>query len=212
MHPTKDHGQSLMLGAILMTITMVLHPTGGDNQHISNHAHVFIISHGIAIFSLPFVCLGFFGLTGVFVREINWSILAFIFSCLALISALLAAMLNGILLPSFVSAALERGLEDGEIQLIRLFIRKFNAVCDYVFMVSILVAIAIWSLLMLRTSSRNAKIVGCLGFVICFGFAAHAIAKFNYLSIYGFRIFVFGIVLWIICTAILLYKQTFTKQ
>ena len=58
----KGAGLSLIVGSLLMIVTMVLHPVGGDFNHLVKIFTMGKIAHGIAILSLPFVTYGFWGL------------------------------------------------------------------------------------------------------------------------------------------------------
>ncbi|MCB0647391.1 MAG: hypothetical protein KDC49_12060 [Saprospiraceae bacterium] len=192
----KKSGISLLLGAFLMTVTMVLHPAGGDNAHIVKMASMFMLAHGIAIFAVPFTAYGFFGLSQKWAKNSQWSYLAFGFAALSLIAAVFAAMINGVILPNFLKAGVEKGFSEETIQAFRTFIFRFNAACDYVLMGGLIIAIFIWSLPLLRSESKDKWLAyfGLILVIICLVFI---VSGFNFLSVFGFRVFVFLVVIWI---------------
>ena len=206
MADNKISGISLMLGAFLMTVTMVLHPAGGDNAHIVKMATMFMVVHGIAIFAAPFTAFGFFGLSQTWAKKSQWSYLAFGFACLSLIAAVFAAMINGVILPNFLKAGVEKGFSDETIQAFRTFIFRFNAACDYVLMGGLIIAIFIWSLLLLRSEGKE-KWMAYFGLILVLLSLIFLISGFNFLSVFGFRIFVFSFVVWIMVAGWKLYAS-----
>ena len=62
-HFCKSTSISLILGALLIIITMVMHPSGGSIEHIIKISKTITIAHSLAIFSLPIILFGFYGLT-----------------------------------------------------------------------------------------------------------------------------------------------------
>lgn len=197
MVENKISGISLMLGAFLMTVTMVLHPAGGDNAHIVKMATMFMVAHGIAIFAAPFTAFGFFGLSQKWAKTSQWSYLAFAFASLSLIAAVFAAMINGVILPKFLEAGVEKGFSDETIQAFRTFIFRFNAACDYVLMGGLFIAIFIWSWLIFKAESKE-RYLGYFGFLLVFVGIIFIFSGFNFLSVFGFRVFVFSVVIWIV--------------
>ena len=62
-HFEKKAGLALIVFTTLLIFTMVLHPTGGSVEHLLTIIPVIVITHAIAILSLPFALAGFWGLT-----------------------------------------------------------------------------------------------------------------------------------------------------
>lgn len=197
MTDNKISGISLLLGAFLMTVTMVLHPAGGDNAHIVKMATMYMVAHGIAIFAVPFTVFGFFGLSQKWAKLSKWSFLAFGFATLSLIAAVFAAMINGVILPNFLISGIEKGFSDETLQAFRTFIFRFNAACDYVLMGALMSAIFIWSLLLLRSEGKD-KWLAYFGLILVILSLIFSISGFNFLSVFGFRVFVFSVVIWIV--------------
>jgi hypothetical protein len=84
----KPFGWSLVTGCLLMVVTMILHPTGGSFEQIINIATMAIVAHSIAIFSVPFTWVGFWGLQLKLTQNSFLSLLAFAFASIALIASL----------------------------------------------------------------------------------------------------------------------------
>lgn len=58
-------GICLFFGSLLATLTMLIHPVGGSLGDIAHMKSAFNFSHGMAIFCLPFIAFGFWGLSDV---------------------------------------------------------------------------------------------------------------------------------------------------
>src|SRR5262249_55213483 len=104
MNPTleKQAGIALIVFTILIAFTVILHPAGGNFQHLIEVTSILIVTHSVAILSLPFAAVGFWGLTKRIGPDNFLAISAFSLSVLALIAALLAAATNGLILPFFI--------------------------------------------------------------------------------------------------------------
>ena len=99
----KTSGFCLLLGSFLATLTMVLHPNGGDISHIVKIKSVLTFSHAIAILCLPLIGFGFFGLSQILQTKSKLSTLASITVAFGLFAAMIAATVNGLTLPNFAS-------------------------------------------------------------------------------------------------------------
>jgi hypothetical protein len=193
---SKTTGFSLIISAILMIITMVLHPSGGSVEHILKIKGVLMGSHGLAIFSLPFVGFGFWGLSNVLQTKSQLSMLGFMMSCFGLVAGMIAATMNGLTLPLYVSNAPD-ALDPNTLKAILTYGRYINIPMDYIMIVMISCGIAIWSFLIVRTDLFP-KWIGYFGLLlISFGILG-IFLQFNFANLFGFRIFIFGMASWII--------------
>jgi uncharacterized membrane protein YcjF (UPF0283 family) len=203
----KSAAYSLLLGSILATITMVLHPTGGNLEHIVHFKKMLMQSHSMAIFCLPFICFGFFGISNVLQTKSKISILAFIISCFGLIAATLAATINGLVLPQFATDYSNTIIDKPTIKAIIDYGKFINISLASIFIVSVSISVVIWSFLIIRTSKLS-KWLGYLGFiVIAFGVLA-VLLNFNFTNVLGFRSFTFGLVLWKIAIGTNMIKKS----
>ncbi len=203
----KFSGISLIISSVLLVLTMVLHPTGGDVKHIMQMHDVAIIAHSLAIFTLPFLAFGFYGLSVALLNNHKMSFLAFIFVCFALFAGMMAASINGLILPMFV----ENYANDFEqnINMLKPILKYgsfFNKAMDYVLIIGILVAIGIWSVLIIK-STKFPKWIGYYGLFLLAIALIGANSEFNFVNLFGFRIFVFGLVSWIVLIGWLMKKE-----
>lgn len=200
----KSTGLSLTIGSFLAIATMMLHPAGDNINHIIQVSTPIKITHALAIFCLPFILFGFYGLTIKLSNKWEASILAFIIMAFGLFAVMLAALFNGLALPYFLdqySANLEQNMTT--IKPIVNYGFAINKALDYVFIVSFCVVISIYSLIIIN-SKKLPRWIGYFGIVILFFAIIGATTNFVFTSLTGFRIFVFSMSGWILCTGILL--------
>lgn len=199
----KSSGISILFGATLATLTMVLHPMGGNLADIAKTKNVFLFSHSLAIFSIPFLAFGFWGLSTILATKSKASFIGFAFICLGLIAALIAGTINGFVLPQFASLYFDSTIDIKIVQTIRSYGNFINLSMDYIFIGSVLISILIWSIVILQTKqlSKWQGYYGLLFILICtIGF----LSNFNFTSVFGFGLFILGIVSWKVLAGILL--------
>lgn len=207
----KFAGYSLILSAVLMTLTMVLHPSGGDIEHILKMAKVAIIAHSLAIFCLPFVAYGFYGLTLTLQTPSKISLLGFMFCCFALLAGMIAATINGLTLPFFViKFPNETGQNLEAMKLIINYGSFINKPMDYIFIGGLTLAIGIWSVLIIQHNVFS-KWLGYFGIILVFLAAIAILFNFNFTNLFGFRIYVFSMVSWIVSAGWLMIKNDFLR-
>jgi hypothetical protein len=192
----KQAGISLLIFIVLLVFTMVLHPAGGSVAHLIKITNIIIITHAIAILSLPFGWVGFRGLTQVLGRDRFDSILAFAFISIGLVAVLIAAATNGLTMPVFLQDYKDASPET--IESIRPVLRysfAINQAFDYVYTFAFCIAILLWSFAILRTKTFAAW-VGWLGIIVAVGAAVLFISGIAMQNLTGFRLFVSVVVLW----------------
>lgn len=203
----KSTGTSLAAGSTLAILVMVLHPSGGNIDHIVQIETSIIFTHALAICCLPFILFGFYGLTQRLLDKRKLSILALIVGAFGLVSAMLAALFNGLVLPFFLNRY-EDSLEQNvaHIEPILQYGFVVNKAFDYVFIAALCAAIAIYSLLMLKTQQLP-KRIGQLGVAIVIFAIIGAVTGFVFTSLVGFRIFVFCIATWMLAAGAVLIRS-----
>jgi hypothetical protein len=202
----KSTGASLSIGSTLAIFVMALHPAGGSIDEIIQIKTMIMITHVLAICCVPFMLFGFYGLSQRLMDKHQFSILALIISGIGLLGGMLAALFNGLALPFFLdrnSVTLEQNAD--HIGVILQYGFAVNKAFDYVFIVALCTAIALYSLLILR-SQMFPKWIGYLGMGILFMAIFGAVTEFMFISLEGFRIFVFGIAAWILSAGIMLMR------
>ena len=203
----KTSGACLLFGCLLATTTMAIHPNGGDIDHIIKIKSVLAFSHSIAIFCLPFIGFGFWGLSCILQTKGKLSTLAFNVFCFGLVAAMIAATINGLALPYFASQYTTVGDDISTVKKIIGYGRAINISRAYIFIAATLTAIGICSLLIIR-SGRLPRWLGYFGlFIIAFGILS-LFLKFNFTSLLGFRAFIFGIVSWKVLVGINMLKNS----
>lgn len=206
-HFYKSTGISLISGAILIIITMVIHPSGGSIEYIIKISKTITIAHSLAILSLPIILFGFYGLTKKLLDKWKLSVLAFIIISFGLIAAMFAAIFNGLTLPYFLNQYSERLEENIEIlKLIANYSFAINIPLDYIFIIACCIAIFIYSIVIFL-ENKFPKWIGYLGIFIVLFSIIGGLTGFIFTSLTGFRVFTFSIAAWILSSGTLLYKS-----
>lgn len=203
----RASGLSLIIGSLLLTLTMILHPSGGSIEHILHVVRVNMISHSLAIASLPFIGFGYYGVATALLTKSKLSMLALAVAALGLVAAMMAGTINGLTLSLFLQGSSEDLQNQAEvIKAIMRYGFAINRPMDYILMGAFMLSMGIWSVLILRTPvfpkwlaylGLGLVALGCLGFVM----------RFNYIHLTGFRIFVFSLVGWIISMGAYLMRR-----
>jgi len=197
----KTAGFSLILGSVLLTITMILHPSGGDIDHILRIKNVIILSHSLAIFSLPFLTFGFYRFHLTLNTKSRISLLAFIIICFGLLAAMIAATINGLTLPLFLSNFTSNETNIKLINTIRNYGSSINIPMDYILISSMALSTGIWSILIVLTSKYQ-KWIGYYGILLIVLLVISIFSSLSLVHLSGFRLLIFGFVSWVIITGI----------
>ena len=203
---SKQAGIALIVFTLLILFTMILHPAGGNVQHLLKIVPMLMITHAVAILSLPFAAIGFWGLTKRVGSQNFLAISAFALSSLALIAALLAASANGIVLPLFLRPYADASPEAIEsIRPILAYNHSVNATFDYIYTAAFCLAILFWSVAILITKVLP-RWLGILGVVVAsYGWIV-LFAGISPASLYGFHLFVAGLICWTIVVGMALIR------
>jgi hypothetical protein len=203
----RNAGLALIAFTVLLIFTMGLHPAGGNVQHLIKITRLIVITHAIAIFSLPFGWMGFWGLTKKLGADRFGALLGFAMISLGLVAVMIAAGSNGLIVPIFLQHYKDATPE--AIESIRPVLRysfAINAAFDYVYTGAFCTAILCWSITILRTKLLAAWL-GWLGIAIAIGAAIIFASGMQAHSLTGFRLFVTSIVIWILLVGVVLYKE-----
>lgn len=200
----KSTGLSLTIGSFLAIATMILHPSGGNIDHIIQVSTPIKMTHALAIFCLPFILFGFYGLTMKLSDKWKLSTLAFTIIAFGLFAVMLAALFNGLALPYFLDQYSEN--LDQNMTTIKPIVNygfAINKALDYVFIVSFCAAISMYSLIIIN-SKKLPRWIGYFGLIILIFAIIGATTNFVFTSLTGFRIFVFSMAAWVLCAGVLL--------
>lgn len=207
----RSTGISLILGGLLIIVTMVLHPSGGDFERIIRISKTITMAHSLAILSLPVLLFGFYGLTLRLMDKWKLSILAFMIIAFGFVAAMFAALYNGLALPYFLNQYSE-SLQDNMRVLgpMAKFSFAINISLDYIFIVACCLAIFVYSLIILL-ENKAAKWIGYLGVFITFLSILGGLSDFVFTSLMGFRMFTFCMAVWILSNGFCLLRFDFQK-
>ncbi len=202
----KVSGICLFLGSFLATLTMIIHPMGGAIEQIVKIKSTLIFSHSIALFCLPLMAFGFWGLSKKLITKNRTSMLAFVTVCFGLIAAMIAATINGIVLPSFASTYLDSSIDKAILNSILDYGRAINKSLTFIFIATVIFSIAIWSLIIVRTKQLP-KWLGYFGLMIIAAGILGLVLSFNFTNVFGFGVFIFGMVSWTMIAGMLLLNS-----
>ena len=207
---------ALIVNTLLLLCTMGLHPAGGSVEHLIRITNIIVITHSIALLSLPFGWIGFWGLTRKIGTDHFGSMLAFFMISLGMVAVLIAAAANGLVLPVFLQHYKDASPEDlAVIKPVLRYSFAVNTAFDYVYTVAFCLAVGCWSVAILHTR-RLARWIGWLGIGVALAVAAVGLAPNSEgrqwsdggmgapNTVQGLRIFISGIVVWILVVGIAL--------
>ncbi len=194
----KNAGLSLLMGSFMMIVTMGLHPTGGSFEHLLKISTLIIVTHSIAIAAVPLMMFGFYGLTKRLTDESGLSTLAFITITFGFVAVMCAAALNGLALPLFIKnyqGATPEVIES--IKTILYYNSTLNHAFDFIFIGAACVAIPLWSVVIIKTKALP-QWIAYVGILFCMTTIVLVSIGFGLVDLNGFRIFIFGLVTWIL--------------
>lgn len=198
---TKVSGVSLCFGSLISVITMTLHPAGGSVEHIIRIQNVLVFSHSLGIACLPFMGFGALGMSCLLQTNSKTSLLSFFVFCLGLVAAMIAAAVNGLIVPQFLSDLTARPVEKSIVNAIVSYGHHINVSMANIFIFATCISILIWCVLIIQTQ-KLPKAAGYLGLLLLgFGLIC-LLLKANFTDLYGFRIFVAGLATWLTTTGI----------
>jgi tetrahydromethanopterin S-methyltransferase subunit C len=206
-HFHKSSGISLITGSLLIIATMGLHPTGGSIEYIIKITKSITATHSLAIFSLPLLFFGFYGLTNALLDKWKLAKLGLIIMGFGLIAAMFAALINGLTLPYFLGKYENSIAENADmLKLIINYGFAINKPLDYIFIIATCLAITIYSLLIV-SSNKLPKWIGYFGISLILFAIIGLLTGFVFSNLIGFQIFIFGIATWFLATGISLIKS-----
>lgn len=125
---------------------------------------------------------------------------------LGLVAAMMAATVNGLALPFFINDYAEADLATIEaINPILRYNMALNHSFDYLLIGAMFLSMFLWSISIFR-SGKLPRGVAYLGFIIVLVILIAGGSGFYFLDLSGFRIIVFGWLIWIIAAAISLWS------
>ncbi len=203
----KTSGMMIILGAVAFVVTMALHPTGGDFEHILRIAPVVVGTHSLAIASLVLATIGFLGLTVRLNGSIVLARAGMVTFAYGSVAAMSAAVLNGLALPAFVGH--HAGGDPATLGFVRLILgynHALNASFARVFMVAMAGAVVFWSIAIVVTRALP-RWTGIAGGAAGLGALAMVLAGVIGVDVHDFGLYVFGYSAWAILIGVQLWRH-----
>ena len=207
MNRDRASAVAIILGAVAFVVTMALHPTGGDLDHILKIAPIVVGTHSLALASLALAVLGFLGLTVCLSEDKVFATAGMVAFAFGSIAAMCAAVLNGLALPTFVQYHAQS--DAATLNIIRLILgynHALNAAFARVFMVATAVAVVLWSIAIVRTRALP-RWVGLVGSAAGVGALGMLLVGAIGVDVHDFGLFVFGYSAWAILIGLQLWRQ-----
>jgi hypothetical protein len=205
-HPFEQKaGLSLIIFTVLLVCTLVLHPAGGSLEHLMSITSLIVVTHSIALFSLPFGWIGFWGLSRKLGTDRFGSVLALAMVTLGLAAVFLAGATNGLVLPLFLQHA--KSGDPETVKTIMQYSFAINHAFDYVYTFAFCAAILCWSIELLLTGLM-AVWVGWLGIAVSLGTTILFISGMAVNNVQGLRVFGASMLIWILLIGLFLRKPS----
>jgi hypothetical protein len=197
----RKAGLALIIFTLLVLFTMILHPAGGNFQQLLRLAPMILVSHSLAILSVPFGAVGFWGLTKRLGTENFLSITAFSMAALALVGTLLAATTSGLILPIFIFHYKDASPDIVDsLNPVLTYSRSVNTAFDYIYTGAFCLAILGWSIAGLNTKSLP-RGLAIWGLVVAAAGLILAIVGPSPATLHGLYLFAACLISWIIMAA-----------
>ncbi|MFT3674635.1 MAG: hypothetical protein QM781_01930 [Chitinophagaceae bacterium] len=198
----KNCGIALLIFILLLLITMVLHPAGGNIAYLIRHSKWIIVIHSVALLSIPFGWLGFWGFSRKLGIADFYSMLGFAFLSVTMMAVLFAATANGLVLPLFLQhyADAAETVIDSALPVVR-YNFTVNKAFDYVYTSTYGMAVLCWSVAILR-SGRLPRWIGITGILLFLTMLFTLLSGLAVNSLQGLRISMAGFITWSLIVAI----------
>jgi hypothetical protein len=206
MNSEKNAGIALLISSFLLTVTMLLHPAGGSFEHLLGKTTIIIISHAIAITAMPVCYVGFKGLTQQLGTQLLLPMLGRAFSTFALIAGMLAGAINGLALPIYINRYKDADAATIEnIKPVLKYGTALNHAFDHILIGGLCIGVLLWSVEIIKQKKLPVSL-GYFGIVLIVAVVLMLASGFIFTSLSGFRVFVFGLVGWIVWCGLCLIK------
>ena len=187
---------------------MVLHPVGGNFEHLLAISDMGIIAHSIAILAIPLMAYGYWGIMNQLGSAVFLSRIGFSFMCFGLVAVMIAATLNGLVLMLLVKSY--AGSSDAVIEGIRPIFRfnhYFNLANDYIYMAAVGLSTLFWSVAILKTRQLPVWLAYAGIFMVLSAFLT-LLSGFVFTDVRGFSLFIFGTAAWTVLMGLFLIRKS----
>ncbi len=202
----KNCGIALLIFILLLLATMVLHPAGGNIAYLIHHSQWIIITHSIALFSIPFGWLGFWGLSRKLGITDFYAMLGFAFLSVTMTAVLFAATANGLVLPLFLEHYGDaETVMNSALPVVR-YNFTVNKAFDYTYTSAYGMAILCWSVAILR-SGLLPRWIGVTGILLFLMVLIMLLSGLAVNSLQGLRISAAGFIAWSLIVAVSMLRN-----
>jgi len=213
MNDARLGGGALVAGTVGLLVTMGLHPHGhelADPGRFEHAARVTAAVHALGIASMPLLFLGGIALTRRTDAPNRLALAALVVYGAALIAGALAATVSGLIVPDLVGSMLEASSEQraGWEQMLE-FSHLLNQACARLLVLGESVAIGLWSLALLRGSTRSSALArgaGVYGLVSAGAVFLLVASGHVRLDVHGFGAIVLAQGLWTVLVGVFLWR------
>lgn len=210
MQREKASGILLIVGALMLVLVMVAHPTGHQMANagpdLGRLMHINMVVHGAAIASVPILFLGFLGLS----RRLGFTdltVAALVFHGFAGMAVLGAAIASGFVATGALHEMLHGDAANrGLYNVLLEYTHFFNQGYAGVYVAASSMAILLWSAVMLR-EKRMGGAVGIAGVIVGSLVLLFFLVGHLQLDVHGFGIVVVAQAAWSTWVGILLLKD-----
>jgi hypothetical protein len=210
MKDNRLGGIALIIGAISGIVTMATHPVTGGHPitpaQFETLAAMMIGVHVLAIAGIPFLFLGALALTRRLDSPGRVALGALAIYSLSLVAVMIAPALSGLVGTEIMRKVVAHGPGSEQWRIMMDYNYMINQAFDRIFVVASCVAIALWSLMIVKTRALSPAIgiygllVGCATVI--------ALALGLRMDAHGFGLVIFGEGIWLVVVGILLMRAT----
>ena len=190
-----------------MIITMVMHPSGGNFEHLLKISALIMGTHTLAIISVPFTLYGFWGLTQKLNGDEFFSKIAFATILLGMFAVMCAAAINGLAMPMYLNQYKNASKDIADsMRPVMHYSLALNHAFDLIFIGAVCMGITMWSVAVFRTRALPVWIA-YFGITLSLAAIIALYMGFVFFDLTGLRVFVAGLVIWTICIGKMLGKN-----
>ncbi|MEQ1894844.1 MAG: hypothetical protein ABL998_20065 [Planctomycetota bacterium] len=208
MNQQQSGGAAWIAGSVLMLVTMSLHPTGHDlatPENFERGAFLARATHGLALLSLPLSFHGALALARRLGTAAGW--FGLVVFGQALVAVMLAAIASGLIAPELFAARLSSaGATRDGFGLLLHYNGELNQACAKVYVLGSALALALWSLAILRTRAFAAAL-GFGGLFLALASTVALLSGHLRLDVHGFGALVLAQAAWMIAAGVGLWRR-----
>src|SRR5438105_4158348 len=208
MKDNRLGGIALIIGAVSGIITMAVHPVTGAHPitpaQFETLAAVLIGVHVLAIAGIPFLFLGALALTRRLDSPSRVALTALAIYSLGLVAVMIAPAISGLVGTEILRKLVAQGPGSEQWRIMMDYNYMINQAFDRIFVVASCAAIALWSLMIVKTRALSMGI-GIYGLLLgCTTVIAVALGL--RMDAHGFGLVIFGEGSWLVIVGSLLLR------